>query len=164
MRGRAWLYLLLAALLVGGAGVAVVSARGIRNNNPGNIRHGRSQWQGMAASQPDKSFVAFTEAKYGIRAMAKLLLNYQAAGVKTLRQLIAKWAPATENKTGAYVASVSKRAGIPADTPLDLKRNPAQLASLVSAMIRHENGVQPYPASTIAAGVDLARGAGKASA
>lgn len=32
-------------------------ARGERNNNPGNIRHG-AKWQGLASTQTDKDFLS----------------------------------------------------------------------------------------------------------
>ena len=35
--------------------------RGMRNNNPLNIRHGKSRWVGMAEQQSDRAFVQFTE-------------------------------------------------------------------------------------------------------
>ena len=58
--------------------------RGIRLNNPGNIEYGES-WRGMAADQKDPRFVTFTEPVYGIRALAKLLLNYQRKhGIRTV--------------------------------------------------------------------------------
>lgn len=51
-------------------------ARGERNNNPGNIRHG-SKWQGLSAEQTDKDFCQFISPEYGIRAIYKLLQTYQ---------------------------------------------------------------------------------------
>ena len=51
-------------------------ARGERNNNPGNIRHG-SKWQGLSAQQTDPSFCQFVSPEYGIRAIYKLLQTYQ---------------------------------------------------------------------------------------
>ena len=53
-------------------------SRGLRNNNPGNIRKTGDKWQGLSTTQTDDSFFQFTDAKYGIRAMAKLLKNYQS--------------------------------------------------------------------------------------
>ena len=36
-----------------------MTTRGIRNNNPLNIRHSKDKWQGIAITQTDKSFVQF---------------------------------------------------------------------------------------------------------
>ena len=69
------LFLGIAALAIaatGGAAYGVYTmTRGLRNNNPGNIRHGSSQWQGMSAEQPDNAFIKFDDPVYGIRAIAK---------------------------------------------------------------------------------------------
>ena len=55
---------------------AQVQTRGIRNNNPLNIRHSTNKWQGMAPSQSDRAFVQFTARKYGYRAAFVLIRNY----------------------------------------------------------------------------------------
>ena len=39
--------------------------RGIRNNNPLNIRHSADKWQGASETQTDKSFVQFKSMAYG---------------------------------------------------------------------------------------------------
>lgn len=126
--------------------------RGIRNNNPGNIRHG-AQWQGMAPEQTDASFVQFTDAKYGIRAIARILLSYERQGLNTVRGIINRWAPPVENNTDAYVAAVAHDCHLGIDEPMDVQ---ALLGPLVAAIIQHENGSQPYSLETIAQGVALA--------
>ena len=50
--------------------------RGIRNNNPLNIRHSADQWQGACEEQKDKSFVQFKTMAYGYRAAWKTLQSY----------------------------------------------------------------------------------------
>lgn len=59
-----------------------IQPRGIRNNNPGNIRWGEN-WQGLKkdGKERDSSFCVFESPEYGIRALAKILINYK----KTLR-------------------------------------------------------------------------------
>ncbi len=65
-----------------------MTARGIRNNNPGNIRKG-DNWQGLAAEQTDEAFCVFRSAEYGIRALVKVLLNYEKKyGLNTVRKLL----------------------------------------------------------------------------
>ena len=130
-----------------------VLPRGIRLNNPGNIRKGRSNWQGMAAAQLDPDYVTFEAPKWGIRALARLLNNYHASGRKTVREMINRWAPPTENDTGSYVRHVSQLLGVNPDAALAW---PAQLAPMVSAIIRHENGFNPYTATEISEGIKLA--------
>jgi hypothetical protein len=130
-----------------------VLPRGIRLNNPGNIRRGRSNWQGMAAAQLDPDYVTFEAPKWGIRALARLLKNYQASGRKTVRDMINRWAPPAENDTGAYVRHVSQLLGVKPDDALAW---PAQLAPMVAAIIRHENGFNPYTSTEMAEGIKLA--------
>ena len=91
------------------------STSGIRNNNPGNIRRSDDKWQGLAEVQSDSQFFVFTTPVYGVRAIARLLINYQDKyGLRTIHDIISKWAPPVENKTDAYIASVVQRTGFAA--------------------------------------------------
>ena len=149
-------WLIIGLIAVAAFGAFYMTARGIRNNNPGNIRHGASQWVGMAAEQPDAEYVTFTEAKYGIRAMAKLLRNYQTRyGLNTIHSLISRWAPPDENLTAAYIEAVSQRTGFPKALYHDLQDN-EKLVPLVNAIIHHENGSVPYSTDELKAGIALA--------
>ena len=124
--------------------------RGIRNHNPGNIRHG-DDWQGMRSLQTDRSFVQFVSPEYGIRAMARILKSYERRGLVTVEQIIGTWAPDTENDTDSYVHHVAAVLGVSPDTPVTESDYPV----LIAAIIRHENGQQPYSLDTIEAGVML---------
>jgi len=128
--------------------------RGERNCNPGNIRKG-DDWAGMAPEQPDADFVTFTEPKFGIRAIVKILLTYASRGWCTPRQVIVHWAPPSENNTDAYIDAVCSSCGTGPDSQLDLK-NFAVLGQMVRAIIKHENGEQPYDDETISDGIMLA--------
>lgn len=129
------------------------SARGIRNNNPGNIRHAKgTQWQGASAEQTDPAFVQFIAPEWGIRAMAKILRNYASRGIVTVSGIISTWAPATENDTASYIAAVSNSLGVAPGKPLTSE----DYAPLIAAIIKHENGTQPYPFELIKKGVALA--------
>lgn len=133
-----------------------MTPRGIRNNNPGNIRHSAVKWVGQAVEQPDPDFVTFSAPEYGIRAICRILLTYQNIDqCKTIRQLIDRWAPPEENNTEAYIDAVSTSCGIGPDEPANV-----QLASvmtpLVFAIIHQENGEQPYPSLLISKALALA--------
>lgn len=149
------LWLLVGGLIIAGLGTGVyLMTRGIRNNNPGNIRHGGSQWQGMSLQQTDAEYVQFDDPIYGIRAMAKLLTNYQKNyGLNTIREIITRWAPPNENITSAYVNAVSQKLGASPDQEIDVI---GSLPRLVPAIIHHENGEQPYTAEQINRGIALA--------
>ena len=130
--------------------------RGLRCFNPGNIRKSDIKWQGMADEQPDPSFVTFTTAQFGIRAMARILIQYQDAhDINTPRGVIARWAPPVENDTGAYLDNVCQRTGFEPDQPLNMQTY-ADLMPLVTAIIWHENGKQPYPQAVIDDGLKMA--------
>ena len=132
-----------------------MTPRGIRLNNPGNVRR-NDAWLGMTREQPDPDFVRFETPVDGIRAMARILMRYQGAyKLRTLRDWISRWAPPSENDTLSYIASVSQRTGIDPDAQISIK-NPETALAVVRAIIHHENGVQPYSNEEIAAGLKLA--------
>lgn len=92
--------------------------RGERNNNPLNIRLTGDQWEGMSATQTDKSFVQFKSMAYGYRAAWKVLQSYfdrfvyQNKGF-TVRNIIYRWAPPSDgNATEAYIRKVLHLSGI----------------------------------------------------
>jgi hypothetical protein len=127
--------------------------RGLRNNNPGNIEKG-DNWRGMALDQPDDRFITFKSPEYGIRAIGRILKNYQRRhGINTVRGIINRWAPSFENNTDAYVYHVAHKVGVSPDQEITVADH---LTELTTAIIKHENGVQPYPESLIAAGLAMA--------
>ena len=130
--------------------------RGIRNHNPGNLRRSADPWQGLATTQTDAEFFQFASAKWGIRALARTLIAYQdRVGLRNIKQMIGRWAPPVENDTGAYVRVVAAAVGVGAEERIDV-HDYAVLRPLVLAIIKHENGQQPYTDAEIDAGLVLA--------
>jgi hypothetical protein len=130
--------------------------RGIRNHNPGNIRRSSDPWQGLAERQSDVEFFTFKSPIYGIRALARTLITYQDKhGLRTIRQIIGRWAPPVENNTNAYVRAVVEETDLDADQLLDL-HNFDYLFPLTKAIIKHENGQQPYTDAQITKALVLA--------
>jgi hypothetical protein len=130
--------------------------RGIRNHNPGNLRRSADPWQGLAATQTDAEFFQFASAKWGIRALARTLIAYQdKIGLRNIKQMIGRWAPPVENDTGAYVRVVAAAVGVGPEEQIDV-HDYAVLRPLVLAIIKHENGQQPYTDAEIDAGLVLA--------
>lgn len=116
-----------------------MTPRGIRLNNPGNIRHD-DPWMGLTPQQPDPDFAQFESLEYGIRAMAKILINYKKKyGIDTIRKAIERWAPPNENDTDSYVDHVADQVGFGPDDKIDLE-NRLLLCRLIAAIARHENG------------------------
>ncbi|AWZ88416.1 structural protein [Pseudomonas aeruginosa] len=120
--------------------------RGIRNFNPGNIRHAKgTRWQGMSANQNDSAFVQFTGPQWGIRAIARTLITYQDKhALRTIRQIISRWAPPSENNTESYIRQVAARVGVAPDARIDVY-DYRTMRTLVEAIVRHENGPGPLP-------------------
>lgn len=116
-----------------------MTARGIRNKNPGNLRHG-DNWQGMCKEQTDKSFIQFESFTYGIRALMKTLNTYfHKYNLTTITQIINRWAPTNENDTDAYIKSVCRRLNVKPDEDINLN-NKDELIALARAIAFHENG------------------------
>lgn len=118
-----------------------METRGIRNNNPGNLRkNDQDKWQGLSAEQDDPSFFTFDSAVYGIRALARTLLAYQDRNECTdIFDFIGRWAPPIENDTTAYRKACSDYVGVGITEPLDLHQY-KYLRALTEAIIQHENG------------------------
>jgi hypothetical protein len=125
--------------------------RGIRNNNPLNIRKGGSRWKGMAGD--DGEFIIFEKPEFGFRAAAKIIASYNRRGVKAVDDIITTWAPEHENPTGAYAKFVKKRVR---EHEITVSNFPA-LYELFAAMTEFENGENPYTPSTILRGIHDAR-------
>ncbi|WP_332773250.1 structural protein P5 [Pseudomonas sp. ESBL1] len=142
-----------------------MTARGVRNNNPGNIDFNpRNDWVGqlgleLGASKP--RFARFDSPENGIRALGKLLIAYRGKdgmpgvggkGIDTVLETINRWAPSNENDTKAYALAVAKRLGVRTTDPINIK-DPATLRVFVESIIIHENGGNPYKAEVIDEGV-----------
>lgn len=119
-----------------------MATRGIRNNNIGNIRVSKDQWEG--ATGDDGSFVTFDTPDSGVRALAKNLMSYGRQGYDSIEKIINRWAPPSENDTQSYIDSVVAATGIPATQSIDLT-NPDVLASLSEAIGYHETGSRYDP-------------------
>ena len=110
--------------------------RNLRNNNPGNIEYGEFAKK-HGATGSDGRFAIFPTLQAGQDAQASLLMGYMAQGNNTISKIVSKWAPGSENNTGAYIADVSKKTGIDANSVLDT----AQLGKVRQAMADHEGMV-----------------------
>ena len=141
--------------------------RGLRNNNPLNIRHGQSKWQGTHPEKTDKEFVCYMSKAYGYRAGWKILQTYYNQFVKEqkafcVRSIIKRWAPPSDgNNTEGYIRQVVKLARIGG-----LQRLPSPnsengfyyLHKVVMAMTCVECGIKPeeVPLDQILKGYQMA--------
>ena len=137
------------------------TTRGIRLNNPGNIRKSDATREliGLSVFQDDPGFWTFFTPEYGIRAIAKLLLTYQRKHrLFSCAQIIGRWAPSSDsNPTTAYAEFVATQLNVNTNEDVDLE-DTATLTKMVKAIIHFENGRQPYDTETIARGIRLATG------
>lgn len=111
-------------------------AKGIRNNNPGNLRPTGDRWQGMAGTSDN--FLVFENMVWGCRALGTDLSNKFFKGLDTVTKIIVQYAPPSENNTVAYINAVSKAIGVQPNEKLDFSKS--LLAKFMRAVIMHENG------------------------
>lgn len=118
--------------------------RGIRNNNPLNIRKGNN-WKGERHPQTDKAFEEFASMQMGIRAGFVLIRNYisgyggKSKPFNTIEKVVRRWAPPSENATLRYIDFVAKDSGIDARSILSFK-DKSSMVAIVNAMIFVECG------------------------
>lgn len=130
----------------------VLNTSGYKGCNPLNVRASSDKWRG-SIGQSDNGYVIFSTPMDGIRAAATVIKNYGTKyGINTVRDIVSRYAPASENPTDDYIANVCKGTGYQPDEKLDTK-NPEVLKKLVTAMMKQEIGDVPYSERTIIAGV-----------
>lgn len=125
--------------------------RGIRLNNPGHLRHGPA-WRGLTPVQDDPHYARFSEPLWGLRALMRVLLTYRRRhGLDTVHRMLHRWAPPRgahpdgtpyTQDTASYVRHVAARLGVDPHAPVPLE-DPAVLADLARAIVRHECGTPP---------------------
>ena len=117
--------------------------RGIRNNNPLNIRRVAGQrWKGeilpsIQGGDGGGSFVRFESIEYGIRAAFVLFRTYAIKyKANCIQDIISRWAPPSENDTEKYIKNVCLWSGLGGLQRLTEEDWP----KLVLAMARQECG------------------------
>ena len=116
-------------------------SRGLRNCNPGNIRRSKVHYLGEVRPSQDSDFKQFESMAYGYRAMFVLLDSYRRRyALNTLRQMLNRYAPPSENFTEGYIRFVSQKTGILPDEELNT-RSERDMVPIISAMSEIENGV-----------------------
>lgn len=124
--------------------------RGIRNNNPLNIRIGNT-WLGEVKNPTDNEFEQFVHVCYGLRAGFILLKRYiNRYKLNTIEKIISRWAPHNENNTRSYINQVARGMNITPDTPL-LYEDKNRMCALVYEMVYVENGQHIQMSEIVAA-------------
>lgn len=133
-------------------------SRGLRNNNPLNIRRTADLWQGLAENQTDPDFFQFKTVAWGYRAAFVVLRTYRHRyGADNLESIVKRWAPPGDhNDTEFYIRKVAVLTGLDRCETID-DTDPQTMTELVAAMSRVENGV-PAHMSDVYAGWKLYQG------
>ena len=132
--------------------------RGIRTNNPLNIRKGNN-WRGERVNQKDNAFEEYESMAYGVRAGFILIKRYMSGynglteRFNTIEKIIRRWAPPTENATQKYIDAVAQETGISPSLKLSFDDR-RSMCAIVGAMIHVECGQHIDP-SIIETGYDL---------
>ena len=119
--------------------------RGLRNNNPGNIRNSdATDWIGevKTSKKKDNAFEEFETMAHGYRALIKLLQNYRKKHkCRTIADFINRWAPRTENDTTAYILTVCRTLEVPSNYVPDVN-DESTMCAIAAAISLVENGVE----------------------
>ena len=115
--------------------------RGYRNCNPGNIRISKTVYKGEIVPSQDTAFKQFKSMAYGYRAMFVLLhYYYHRLGLKTVRKIISRYAPESENQTASYIRHVADAILRGPDSEIDIT-SMDEMVLMVAAMAKVENGI-----------------------
>ncbi|MDH0355705.1 hypothetical protein [Morganella sp. GD04133] len=126
------------------------NSRGFRNKNPGNLREADNQI-GLQGPEGD-TMAVFSSYRDGFAAMSRQLMLDAERGKNRIADYIEKYAPASENKTQEYIKMVSDQTGFGPYENLNM-HDPQVLAKLMNAMIKVENGAQPFSYEQVMEGV-----------
>lgn len=118
---------------------AITAPRGIRNNNPGNLRYySPINWVGQLGDDGG-GYAVFDKMENGIRAsFINLRTYYQKHGLDTIEEIIKRWAPKEENPTNNYINFVSEKTGIKRNVAFTF--NEANAVKILDAIFWFENG------------------------
>jgi hypothetical protein len=130
----------------------LLTPRGIRNNNPGNIVRSAIVWQGQLTPDQvaakgwtwDDTYVQFDDPSNGVRAIGHVLLSKSQRGLNTVDAIISDY---STTDVAAYIANVSAALGVGPDDVVDVG---SDLPTFATAIIQQENGQQPYDPANIA--------------
>ena len=125
----------------------------VRQNNPGNLRFGQGE------IGESGGFAVFNSALEGFQALRRQLQIYASRGLNSVQDIISKYAPSSENNTGAYINNLSRSMGVGANQALNLQ-DPNTLSALMAGITRIESGYNPWSRDLInqAAGNQLGSG------
>lgn len=107
------------------------------SNNPVNVRHySNNDWNGLIGY--DNGYCKFDSVENGYRASFKLIKKYiRDYDLRTIEEIIQRYAPKNENDTEGYIKNVEKWSGIKRNSKISSEDN-NKIAMVISAMARQE--------------------------
>lgn len=131
--------------------------RGISLKNPGNIRISAAPWLGKVTPSIDDEFETFEGMKYGVRAAARIFLEYSVShGLSTIAQYINRWAPPEDaNPTNAYADFVSADCSVDPNNQFNVQ-DAGNMAKLLASVFRFECGGSYVSDEDMKAGIEMA--------
>ena len=125
-------------------------ARGIRNNNPGNLwfrSPSRGQWDGQKGND-HHGFLTFYRPIHGLRALACALVEHAGRdNVNTVVGLVAEFSPGGETSERHYSQHLADELDVGEFEKINI---PERLEALMRAIIEYECGEMPYTQEQIA--------------
>lgn len=131
----------------------LLTPRGIRNNNPGNVERSHIQWQGSIPADQvqavlgvpyDPVMEQMYTAAQGVRMIGHVLTSKAARGLTTVDAIIRDYSKTDQD---AYVAKVAGDLNVDPNQDINVD---AVLPAFAASIIDQENGQQPYALSDIA--------------
>ena len=116
--------------------------------------------QASVCTRYDAEFVQFKSLEFGWRAAFYLLTRtyYHKYRLYTIRGIISRWAPSSENDTSAYIQNVSRLTGIDPDEPIGIPSDkPSRWMAVGVAMAIQENGTTSIDWFAMLKGWEMAR-------
>lgn len=109
-----------------------MKTRGIRNNNPFNIRKSSSRWLGKIKGS-DNEFETFDSLEHGYRAGLILLANYYTKyKLHSYGAILRRFAPVKENNLKNYCKWIQQYTDIYPDAYIELKVLLYEIAPLIA--------------------------------
>lgn len=119
-----------------------MTTRGIRLRNPGNLERTNTVWDGEVRPGSDERFCEFATMVMGCRALIKTLVTYHKKHhCSSVRQIITRWAPPTENDTNSYMKHVASAIKKDIDEKIPFDTDPTYYLAIARVIARHENGL-----------------------
>jgi hypothetical protein len=113
--------------------------RGMRNNNPFNLRLSSNKWRGkIYDNKQDSEFEEFESIEYGLRAGLINIRTHIGRGKNTIASLMHTLSPTHENPTFNFINYIVDKSGIEADQIIEFDKETAFQIAVPIVMFESE--------------------------